>query len=280
MFDRISPVYDVMNRVMTAGLDRRWRRLTVEAVVRPGDRVLDAVLRHRRSRARARSAAGGDVTGLDFSRRDARARAPQVERRSSGCEGDLTRAALRGRELRRRHGRVRDPQRRRPRGGPRRAPRVLRPRRAARLPRDHAAARHPAAVLPPLVRRVVPLLGQRPARRRGLHVPPRERAPLPGAGRARAPRWSVRASRTSPGGSWPAASSRSTSRGSRRERARDGPRRRRGSTRYLDVLELRLEQAVGSHPGLVVAGGDGDARRGRQAAPAGARLPGDAAGSP
>src|SRR5205809_7645038 len=40
MFDRIAPVYDVMNRVMTAGLDRRWRRLTVEAVVRPGDRVL------------------------------------------------------------------------------------------------------------------------------------------------------------------------------------------------------------------------------------------------
>ena len=42
MFDRISPVYDAMNRVMTAGLDRRWRRLTVEAVVQPGDRVLDA----------------------------------------------------------------------------------------------------------------------------------------------------------------------------------------------------------------------------------------------
>src|SRR6185295_2277302 len=42
MFDRIAPVYDVMNHVMTAGLDRRWRRLTVEAAVRPGDRVLDA----------------------------------------------------------------------------------------------------------------------------------------------------------------------------------------------------------------------------------------------
>ena len=42
MFDRIAPVYDAMNRTMTAGLDRRWRRLTAEAVVRPGDEVLDA----------------------------------------------------------------------------------------------------------------------------------------------------------------------------------------------------------------------------------------------
>ncbi len=42
MFDRIAPVYDVMNRVMTAGLDQRWRRLTARTVVRPGDGVLDA----------------------------------------------------------------------------------------------------------------------------------------------------------------------------------------------------------------------------------------------
>ena len=42
MFDRIAPVYDVMNRAMTAGLDRRWRAETARAVVSPGDRVLDA----------------------------------------------------------------------------------------------------------------------------------------------------------------------------------------------------------------------------------------------
>ena len=35
MFDRIAPVYDVMNRVMTAGLDIRWRRLAAQAAVRP-----------------------------------------------------------------------------------------------------------------------------------------------------------------------------------------------------------------------------------------------------
>ena len=44
MFDRIAPVYDAMNRVMTAGLDRRWRRLAAAAVVRPDDRVLEHVL--------------------------------------------------------------------------------------------------------------------------------------------------------------------------------------------------------------------------------------------
>jgi hypothetical protein len=42
MFDRIARVYDPMNRILTAGLDGRWRRRTAEAVVRAGDRVLDA----------------------------------------------------------------------------------------------------------------------------------------------------------------------------------------------------------------------------------------------
>jgi demethylmenaquinone methyltransferase / 2-methoxy-6-polyprenyl-1,4-benzoquinol methylase len=68
MFDRIAPVYDAMNRVMTAGLDRRWRRLAARNVVWPGDRVLDsccgtgdlAVEAERR---------GGRVVGLDFSER-------------------------------------------------------------------------------------------------------------------------------------------------------------------------------------------------------------------
>ncbi len=68
MFDRIAPVYDVMNRVMTAGLDLRWRRLTAEAVVRRGDRVLDACC-GTGDLAVADLRAGGDVTGLDFSPR-------------------------------------------------------------------------------------------------------------------------------------------------------------------------------------------------------------------
>ena len=66
MFDRIAPVYDLMNRVMTAGLDQRWRRLTVEAVVQPGARVLDACC-GTGDLAIAAEREGGIVTGLDFS---------------------------------------------------------------------------------------------------------------------------------------------------------------------------------------------------------------------
>jgi demethylmenaquinone methyltransferase / 2-methoxy-6-polyprenyl-1,4-benzoquinol methylase len=66
MFDRIAPVYDVMNRAMTMGLDRKWRRLTAEAVVRPGDRVLDACC-GTGDLALADARAGGRVTGVDFS---------------------------------------------------------------------------------------------------------------------------------------------------------------------------------------------------------------------
>jgi demethylmenaquinone methyltransferase/2-methoxy-6-polyprenyl-1,4-benzoquinol methylase len=66
MFDRIAPVYDAMNRIMTAGLDRTWRRLAVEAVVQPGDSVLDACC-GTGDLAIAAEREGGFVTGLDFS---------------------------------------------------------------------------------------------------------------------------------------------------------------------------------------------------------------------
>lgn len=32
MFDRIAPTYDALNRVMSAGIDRRWRRRAIEAL--------------------------------------------------------------------------------------------------------------------------------------------------------------------------------------------------------------------------------------------------------
>jgi demethylmenaquinone methyltransferase / 2-methoxy-6-polyprenyl-1,4-benzoquinol methylase len=87
MFDRIAPVYDLMNRVMTAGLDRRWRRITVEEAVRAGDRTLDACCGTGDLAVAAR-ARGADVVGLDFSARmleRARQKAPEIE----FVEGDV-----------------------------------------------------------------------------------------------------------------------------------------------------------------------------------------------
>jgi demethylmenaquinone methyltransferase/2-methoxy-6-polyprenyl-1,4-benzoquinol methylase len=66
MFDRIAPVYDAMNRTMTAGLDRRWRRITVAAVVRSGDRVLD-VCCGTGDLALAALPYSSEVVGVDFS---------------------------------------------------------------------------------------------------------------------------------------------------------------------------------------------------------------------
>jgi demethylmenaquinone methyltransferase / 2-methoxy-6-polyprenyl-1,4-benzoquinol methylase len=88
MFDRIAPVYDAMNRIMTAGLDARWRRLAAEAVIQTGDRVLDAAC-GTGDLAIADQKAGADkVTGLDFSAEmlgRARKKAPQLE----WIEGDM-----------------------------------------------------------------------------------------------------------------------------------------------------------------------------------------------
>jgi demethylmenaquinone methyltransferase/2-methoxy-6-polyprenyl-1,4-benzoquinol methylase len=68
MFDRISPSYDRVNRIMTLNADQRWRRaLVAKLEVGPGDRVLDLacgtgdftmLARHR----------GAEAVGLDFSR--------------------------------------------------------------------------------------------------------------------------------------------------------------------------------------------------------------------
>jgi demethylmenaquinone methyltransferase/2-methoxy-6-polyprenyl-1,4-benzoquinol methylase len=81
MFDRIAPVYDAMNRVMTMGLDRRWRRITIDETVRKGDRVLDACC-GTGDLAIAARAQGADAIGLDFSERmleRARHKEPAIE---------------------------------------------------------------------------------------------------------------------------------------------------------------------------------------------------------
>jgi demethylmenaquinone methyltransferase/2-methoxy-6-polyprenyl-1,4-benzoquinol methylase len=68
MFDAIAPRYDLLNHVLSAGLDRRWRSRAVDALALPdGARVLDlctgtadlaiATVQHSR---------GTSVVGVDF----------------------------------------------------------------------------------------------------------------------------------------------------------------------------------------------------------------------
>ena len=85
MFDRIAGVYDLMNRVMTVGLDRQWRARTVErAGLAPGDLALDVCcgtgdLAFELARAVGPS---GRVDACDFSERMLElAREKQEERR-------------------------------------------------------------------------------------------------------------------------------------------------------------------------------------------------------
>jgi demethylmenaquinone methyltransferase/2-methoxy-6-polyprenyl-1,4-benzoquinol methylase len=69
MFGRIAGVYDLMNRVMTLGLDQRWRRFTARKVaLGPGELALD-IGTGTGDLAIAvawRGAAGSRVIGVDF----------------------------------------------------------------------------------------------------------------------------------------------------------------------------------------------------------------------
>jgi len=72
MFDRIARPYDAMNRVMTAGLDRRWRRLAADATgVGPGASVLDCCCgtADLTLELASRVGPGGEVIGVDFAER-------------------------------------------------------------------------------------------------------------------------------------------------------------------------------------------------------------------
>lgn len=70
MFDRIARVYDRMNAIMTAGMDRRWRERAADlANVTAGDRVLDVATGTGDLAIELRGRVGdsGEVVGLDFS---------------------------------------------------------------------------------------------------------------------------------------------------------------------------------------------------------------------
>jgi demethylmenaquinone methyltransferase / 2-methoxy-6-polyprenyl-1,4-benzoquinol methylase len=86
MFDRIAPRYDLLNRVMTAGLDGRWRRAAAAAAdLAAGDRALDVCTGtgDLALELAYRTTAGGEAVGVDFSERMVARAVAKAARRSS-----------------------------------------------------------------------------------------------------------------------------------------------------------------------------------------------------
>ncbi len=68
MFERIAPRYDALNRLLTFGLDQRWRRRALAAVAAgPGDLVVD-VATGTGDLAALAAARGARVVGVDYTR--------------------------------------------------------------------------------------------------------------------------------------------------------------------------------------------------------------------
>lgn len=67
MFDRIVPRYDLMNHLMTFGMDFRWRALVAKRAAAMGDRVLDVATGTGDVAFAIRAAGARHVVGLDFS---------------------------------------------------------------------------------------------------------------------------------------------------------------------------------------------------------------------
>jgi demethylmenaquinone methyltransferase/2-methoxy-6-polyprenyl-1,4-benzoquinol methylase len=66
MFDRIAPRYDALNRVMSVGLDQRWRRRSLDKIgVGPGDCVVDLAC-GTGDFCELAAERGARVTGIDF----------------------------------------------------------------------------------------------------------------------------------------------------------------------------------------------------------------------
>jgi demethylmenaquinone methyltransferase/2-methoxy-6-polyprenyl-1,4-benzoquinol methylase len=67
MFDDIAPRYDLLNRVLSAGIDQRWRRLVIDTLVREDpDRVLDVATGTADLAIMAAENGVGHVTGVDI----------------------------------------------------------------------------------------------------------------------------------------------------------------------------------------------------------------------
>ncbi len=66
IFNRIAPRYDLLNRIMTLGLDQSWRRAALDAVgLKPGERVVDLAT-GTGDLAELACARGAQAIGVDF----------------------------------------------------------------------------------------------------------------------------------------------------------------------------------------------------------------------
>jgi demethylmenaquinone methyltransferase/2-methoxy-6-polyprenyl-1,4-benzoquinol methylase len=88
MFDRIAPRYDLVNRLMTFGLDQRWRHRALDAIgVDENDLVVDLACGTGDLAQQARER-GARVVGLDFAREMLRgARSRGIDARFAQADG-------------------------------------------------------------------------------------------------------------------------------------------------------------------------------------------------
>jgi demethylmenaquinone methyltransferase/2-methoxy-6-polyprenyl-1,4-benzoquinol methylase len=101
MFDAIAPRYDLLNHVLSAGLDRRWRDLAVDALaLGPVARVLDLCTgTGDLAIATVRRASGASVVGVDFAGEMlklglVKVRTASLDRRIRLVRGDAARIPL------------------------------------------------------------------------------------------------------------------------------------------------------------------------------------------
>jgi demethylmenaquinone methyltransferase/2-methoxy-6-polyprenyl-1,4-benzoquinol methylase len=89
MFDAIAPTYERVNRWMSAGRDRYWRRTAVKlARITSHDRVLDLACGTGDFARAFASANPASVVGMDYSENMLRLAAARPERAIQWCRGD------------------------------------------------------------------------------------------------------------------------------------------------------------------------------------------------
>lgn len=101
MFDAIAPRYDLLNHVLSAGIDRRWRRRAIRTLGLSGrDVLLDVCSGTADVALEARRAGAGRVIGVDFARAmlavgRAKVEAAREAARIALVQGDATRLPAR-----------------------------------------------------------------------------------------------------------------------------------------------------------------------------------------